>query len=263
MKKEINLQLYIHTQQKFIEDWYENPQKTWEASHFFNLGSVNKKIAESIEFLPEPYLGNPLGSTGVFLNYNPGPVIKCKQNRLSGDFIIENKAVKDYSKFAVTNKYMFDTKGFWGTRRNFLSRLSNFPIEQTSFFALEICPWHSSSFRLSHKDLELSLDYIQKEVLTIAETVAAKSHFKTIFTVGKNYYDVFKLLEFKLVKEINESHNIINWPIKPNGSKVKRSISIWESSTDGMYFNTYAPGSNRISSKQFDQIILEELNLKK
>ena len=261
MPKEKILSNYIESQETFIKEWYENPKSTWEKSHFFNLKSVNKSISEYINFLPEPYLGNPFQSTAVFLNYNPGPVIDCLQERKFGYFFTKNKAAENYQNFALNNKYMTDKKGFWGMKRSFIARLSDIPFEETSFFALEICPWHSNSFRLDQKDLQKSLDYIQNEVLTIAESAAMNSYFKTIFTVGKNFYDVFNMLGFELLKEISERDEIANWPKNTNGQKTIRTLSKWRSKTNGVYFNTFSPGSNKISSKEFDKIILEELNI--
>jgi hypothetical protein len=254
-KKEIDF--YRQKQENFIKEWYKDPRKVWEKSHFYNLKSINKSLEKFIDFLPEPYIGNPNNPTAVFLNYNPGPVIECFQHRKDGRFIHKNKAHLNYSDFAKNNDYLIDNKGFWGTRRTFLSRLSNIPFEETSFFALEICPWHSDTFKLSKKDLDVTLNYLQNNVLNIAEAVASTSHFKSIFSVGKKYYDVFKTLDFKLISEINENNNLVNWPTNYNRVKTKRSISVWESKTNGIYLNTYAPGSNKISSKEFDNIILD------
>jgi hypothetical protein len=81
-------------------------------------------------------------------------------------------------------------------------------------FALEICPWHSDRFKLSHKDLVQAQTYIEENVLKIAEAAAQKCKYQTIFSVGKDYYNVFKLLDFELIKEVNKESVIIDWPLR-------------------------------------------------
>lgn len=248
---------FLKTQQKFIIDWNDSTQKQWEVSHFSKLKSVRRKIEPYVDFLPEPYLGDPFNAKAVFLNYNPGPVIVDCQNKTIGSFIKDFNAVENYKNFAINTPYYTHKSGFWADRMKFLSRLTNSSFEESKIFALEICPWHSSSFKLSESDLKNSKKYFQENVLNIAEVVAQNSSVKTIFSVGKDYYNLFKLLGFKLVKEIDQTTKDKRWPVKKDGTKVNRSISIWKSNTNGVYFNTWAPGSNRISSKEFDNIILD------
>ena len=249
---------FIKSQQNFIENWAKSPDKEWENSIFSKLKSVNSKIVPYLEYLPEPYLGDPFNTDAVFLNYNPGPVFQDDtQHRIKGIFVKDYKAIESYEYFAINTPYFKHNSGFWADRKKFLSRLINKPFIESKIFALEICPFHSSSFKLSHSDLSKSKLYIQNNVLNIAEAVASQSSIKTIISVGKDYYNLFKLLEFRLVKEIDQTTVATKWPLKNGGDKINRTISLWESPTGGIYFNTWAPGSNKISSKEFDQIILE------
>jgi hypothetical protein len=255
------IESFIKSQQKFIEDWAKSPQKEWENSIFSKLKSVNSKIEPFLEYLPEPYLGDPFNADAVFLSYNPGPVfLDDTQHRTKGVFIKDFKAIETYHYFAINTPYFIHTSGFWADRKKFLSRLMNKPFQETKIFALEICPFHSSSFKLSQSDLLKSKLYIQKNVLNIAESVANQSPIKTIISVGKDYYNLFNLLEFQLVKEINQSLTEKNWPLKNGKIKINRSISLWKSPSGGIYFNTWAPGSNKMSSRDFDIIIKNIMN---
>jgi hypothetical protein len=212
-----------------------------------------------LDYLPEPYLGNPYNSDGVFLNYNPGPIMELEQHKVSGIFIYDYNAINDYQNFAINTPYFNAKKGFWFDRQYFLSRLLNKSFEATSLFALEICPFHSSSFKLSSIDIVTASSYIENNVLKIAEEVAKQSTFKTIISVGKDYYNLFNLLNYKLIKEINQTTSIDNWPKNKLGTKINRSMSLWQSPSGGIYFNTWAPGSNKISSKEFDIIINNQI----
>ena len=255
------IESFINSQQNFIENWAKSPQEEWENSIFSKLKSVNSKIEPFLEYLPEPYLGDPFNTDAVFLNYNPGPVfLDNTQHRLEGSFVKEYKAIKEYKYFAINTPYFKHKSGFWADRKKFLSRLINKPFSEVKLFALEICPFHSSSFKLSYTDLLISKLYIQDNVLKIAEVAAQQSSIKTIISVGKDYYNLFQLLDFKLVKEINQTSNGVNWPIKKDANKINRSISLWKSPSGGIYFNTWAPGSNKISSKEFDDIIKNIIN---
>jgi hypothetical protein len=252
---------FLELQQAFIENWAKSPEKEFEKSIFSTLKSVNSKIKPFLDYLPEPYLGHPYKSDGVFLNYNPGPVFKDdSQHRNNGLFVEKYKGIDVYNYFAINTPYFEETSGFWADRKRFLSRLLNKSIENTSLFALEICPFHSSSFKLSAKDIVTASSYIENNVLKIAEEVAKHTTLKTIITVGKDYYHLFNFLNYKLIGEIDQTTSIDNWPKNKLGTKINRSISLWQSPSGGMYFNTWAPGSNKISSKEFDSIINKQIN---
>ena len=246
---------YLEHQQNFIENWANSPEKEWEKSIFSKLKSVNSKIEPFLDYLPEPYLGNPFNADAVFLNYNPGPVMELEQHKVNGIFVTDYKAIKDFNHFALNTPYFNGKKGFWADRQKFLSRLLNKPYDTTTFFALEICPFHSSSFKLSPSDIKVASEYIENNVLKIAEEVAKQTTLESIISVGKDYYHLFNLLNYELRKEVDQTSNIESWPTNKFGIKVNRNISLWKSPSGGIYVNTWAPGSNKISSKEFDNII--------
>ncbi len=250
---------FLKSQQVFIENWANSPDKEFEKSIFSKLKSVKNKITPFLDYLPEPYLGNPYKADGVFLNYNPGPILELEQHKVNGIFINDYNAINDYQHFAINTPYFNGKKGFWFDRQFFLSRFLNKPFEDTTLFALEICPFHSSSFKLSASDILTASSYIENNVLKIAEEVAKHSTLKIIISVGKDYYHLFKLLNYKLIKEIDQSSTTDNWPKNKMGAKINRSISLWQSPSGGLYLNTWAPGSNRISSKEFDIIINNQI----
>tara|TARA_B100000963_G_scaffold285603_1_gene254570 strand:+ start:678 stop:1466 length:789 start_codon:yes stop_codon:yes gene_type:complete len=251
-----NIDNFINAQQEFIERWAKSPQKTWSNSPFYQLNSIKKRISPYIEYLPEPYLGNPKNSTAVFLNYNPGPPIPIAQDRLTGTFIKKLNAVENYHYYAENTSYFTEESGFWAEKKKFLGRLFKIPFNEIKIFALEICPWHSDKFKLSFSDLSKIKTHVEENTLKIAEIVAKNSKYQTIFSVGKDYYNLFALLGFKLIDDINKESNIKNWPCKKDDVKINRNFSIWESKTGGIYFNTWAPGGNKVSSNAFDEIIL-------
>jgi hypothetical protein len=255
-KKQMSIiQNYIKQQNAFIKNWHVDHNSVWEESVFSSLNSVREKIRPFIEYLPEPYVGNPLESNAVFLSYNPGPVIDHYQHKTTGTFVRNYNAVNDYHKFASDIIYFRDGNTFWKPRLNMTSRLTGIPEERVRIFGIEICPWHSFGFNMSSNDLQIAADHIHEHVLQVAEAVIEQSTIKVIISVGKNYYHLFQILGFEKVHETDNNSNEINWPLKPNGVKVIRNFSVWKSTNNVVYLNTFSPGSNKAPSFHFDGIL--------
>lgn len=209
-----------------------------------------------MEYLPEPYIGCIRNPKAVFLNYNPGPVLTGLQERRGGQFIDELKAIDSYENFARKVPY-FEAKGrsFWYPRKRFAARLLGINDDHFNILGLELCPWHSNSFKLTSSEIAKLQSYLFHEVLQVAELAAKNAELSTIISVGKNYYDLFLALGLKQIKESNP--NIEHWPRSYNGNPVTRSFSLWESNSGARYLNTYAQGGNTMPSPAFDQIIKE------
>ncbi|MFZ6666314.1 hypothetical protein [Peijinzhouia sedimentorum] len=253
---------FIQVKQQFINDWAKNPNYVFEESVFSRSESLKRQLIPYINYLPEPYIGCIKNPSAVFLNYNPGPVLEGLQEREIGKFIINYDAVESYVDFARTVPY-FEPKGrsFWYPRKRFVARLLGKENDDFHILGLEICPWHSQSFKLTNSELESLKEYVMKEVLPVAEAVAKNAPLSTIFSVGKSYYDLFRLLDFKKVKEFKAGTNIIKWPKNAHGKPVARSFSLWESKSGFQYFNTYAQGGNTMSSQEFNEIIKHLLGI--
>jgi hypothetical protein len=262
MKDEHKLKIdqFIQQHNEFIKDWYLNPSEVWKVSHYNNLTSVRRNLEPYIDYLPEPYIGDPFASDTVFLSYNPGPVIHRYQHRVEGDFVKRDKAHDSYSSFAKDIIYFRDGNTFWKPRINMAAKLTGKDEKETRIFGIEICPWHSSGFMLSNRDIEASAAYINDNVLTAAEAVSHHSTNKAIISVGKNYYHLFNTLGLKKLLEIDNNSSVESWPTKKNGEKVIRNISLWQSPSKAIYLNTFSPGSNKVPSNQFLGIIKKILS---
>jgi len=259
--EEFNFETFKNKTQGFINRWYEDPELEWSNHTFSKLGKISETLEPWTNFLPEPYLGDFCKNSAVVLNYNPGGVIPEVQNKVNGKFIHENDAVGNYNKFAKSIYYFQQDSGFWYNWKKFLRGLSPSLENDLNPFAIEICPWHSPSFKLSENNIKDIRLYLEETVLLPAEAASMNSRLKIIFSIGKDYYNLFHYLNFKKTDELHQTKNEGNWPRKNNGQLVDRTISLWKSDNGIVYFNSFAPGGNKPPSKDFYEIIKEFINI--
>lgn len=254
---------YIESTNKDINKWMSNPETAWEQSIFNGLGSISRRLTnEDILSLPEPYVGDPLNCSAVFLNYNPGPILKDLQS-MQGIFVKDLGAGKDYYNFSLDHPYFRETIpgytgkpiNWWKNRNKFVRRIFDYDFGRNAL-GLEICPWHSSSFSISCGDLIQIKEYLKERVIDIAIASGEISENKCVLTVGKSYVTLMRLLDFQLLKDQNaDSNDFDTWPKNKSGL-ISRSFSVWKApNSDVQFFNTYAPGSNNLPGKHFDHII--------
>ena len=166
--------------------------------------------------------------------------------------------------------------------------------EKLKPFAIEICPWGSKSWlglgikkeSKELKNLNIStiffLKYLNNFVFDVIEKAIDNSKLKIILSVGKAYYDIFehkesgfckiiectksqnsKAWDLKLDKDEEIKTELNNvffkeaWPKKKENNEdlryVNRSFSFWEKN-GVIYFNSWAPASNKPPGKEFKKI---------
>lgn len=177
---------------------------------------------------------------------------------------------------------------------NFFKEKLSKDSEPTKPFAIEICPWGSKSWlglgikteSKKLKNLEISanlfLKYLNNFVFNVIEKAIQNSKLKMVLSVGKEYYDIFqhkqsgfqkiiectkwqnsKAWDLKLYKdeeikaELNKAFFENVWPKKEENNEnlryVNRSFSFWKKN-GVVYFNSWAPSSNKPPGKNFKEV---------
>ncbi len=237
-----------------IREWHNNPQKYFENDLFYQSYSGKNRTKIEVLGLPEPYLGDIFGRcSAVILSLNPGQLLKGdEQLHPNGKFILDG-AVDNYREWAKKWYYINESKNkFWENKVEWINRR----IEETTLlpFGIELIPYHSTGWGRINKNQSV-IELVEKKILLLAEEKAKESLFKSIIAIGKDYYEIFKALDYKLICEISQSNlmdEIIElWPRKKDGSLINRTYSVWESDRGATYLQIYAPGSNKAPSKDF------------
>ncbi|MBD1397678.1 hypothetical protein H9Q13_10925 [Pontibacter sp. JH31] len=259
----------------YVQNWAKDPEGQFNSEE--NLFKDLRHIDFDPLALPEPYFGDPDRNSAVILNYNPGPVMAELQHYPSGSFMLRGKAHEDYHAFAKPFPYLADYRNnpggaWWLRRKEWVDGLSSHVTHiakpgQPGLlpFALEICPWHSKSFKLRPNDIEPLREYMTNYVLGPAEEIAKNSLLPFIISVGKDCQDLFQVLGFTLelsVSPLNFSQFGIQHPMAGN-KPVMRHYSIWRSHQGGIYLNTYSQGSNSNPSAAFTEVerfIVDKIN---
>lgn len=237
---------------------------------FYSPASPDHQLID--DALPEPYLGDPYNSGYVCLNLNPGKYIEALQHPIKGKFNQEGNALDSFRAFAMefpylTEKYKSpnvsskDNGGhkWWKQRHSYYKRLLN-NSSISNPFALEICPWRSSRFG-SLRRTESFFKYFTTNILDIASIAAINSENSTVFSIGSIYHYMFQELSnstrFNQIKYISsQDQQGFSFPKRKDGKTVQRHLSLWKDEEYKIYyFNTYAPGSNKPASQEFDDII--------
>jgi hypothetical protein len=259
----------------FVQKWAKDPEGQFNSEE--NIFKELRHIAFDPLALPEPYFGDPDRNSAVILNYNPGPVMAEFQLYPSGSFLIKGKAHEDYHAFAQPFPYLAEYRSnpggaWWLRRKEWIDSLSSHvshiaqPGQPALIpFALEICPWHSKSFKLRPNDIETLREYMTNYVLGPAEEIAKNSLLPFIISVGKDYQDLFQVLGFTMELSVNPnnfSQYGILYPLAGN-KPVMRHYSVWRSHEGGIYLNTYSQGSNSNPSAAFTEVerfIVDKIN---
>lgn len=233
----MNLKEWILRWDEKIYEWSKNPKEYFENDEIYSKYSKGKDSDELlINVLPEPYLGDVNSNcSGIVLSINPGAPMNNGEQLLPEGKFIKDGAAEKYSQWAKDWVYLKDYRNtFWSTRKEWIDRI----IEEKDLlpFGLEFIPYHSKSWGSLKKD-ENIYNYINENVLNIAEQMVDKSIFKMIICIGKDYEDTFNFFNFEKVIEVNNINYDdfdIKWP-KNNDKAIGRSYIVWKSNK-GYYY---------------------------
>jgi hypothetical protein len=258
------LENWINNWNVAIQDWNKSPEEFFRNDIFSTIYSGKDAFALLPESLPEPYFGNPYKNSAVILNLNPGPVREELQNRLTGTFITQGKAIENYNEFAKGFPYLTNfrnNKGgdWWELRKSWLNRLIKTKTgnQSTLFpFALEICPWHSQSWgklNLAKNETKIYLE----NLFAIAEAINNNSELKVIVSVGKLYCKIFDYLGYRKLIEVNR-YNFrefgLSYPTNKNAVPADRTFSLYESPAGTLIYNTWHTGGNKQPTSEWTEI---------
>lgn len=259
-------------------------------------GTINNQTFDFYKYCPEPYLGNPENCCAVILNLNPGFGVSGEEKSHPDyklqhwDYVKSNST--RYSERALKFDPYLSGEYINSGRKNITKKSKNIPggvfwwygyynnswhegrvgyvngLYKTWFgqqpdklpFALEICPWHSHNFNLSHIFLSQArrkteqndlIQAIKRYVLEPAlEATAGTNVLPFVICIGQAITELSELLGLDEVKECRwneKEHDGCDWPSNNNRS-IRRTYQLYRYNCNGKWrylLNTYAPGSNR------------------
>lgn len=286
---------------------YQNPEKS-------PLYKDESSGFEYYKYLPEAYFGDPENCCAVILNLNPGFGISSKKTETEHpDYKLlhiecseDERLEYDRKRFVpyLAGKFVDDAKRlvrknrkvpggvFWwygtynkqaqkctGGRIDYIHHLYRlyFGKDKTPDrlpLGLEICPWRSYSFSMSHifpdgiptspdDDLVKTInDYVLVPALLATK---GKDTLPFVICIGSVIKELHNVLGLKVVAAWDNT-NWMNsgmfpfWPKRLNDrdevEDVVRTYTLYEK--DGCYLlNTYAPGSNKPPKKETFQVMVE------
>jgi hypothetical protein len=259
---------------QIIRTYNGNFRSNEKVDKFFSgqfYSSLSEKTQLNDNALPEPYLGDPYNCSVVCLNLNPGAYLPEFQNPEEGRFVTLGKAIEGYSEFAKPFPYLIDDYKFkhdeqlngghqwWEKRNEYFNRVFKYKGTKKPF-ALEICPWRSSSFG----NIKLNkgfLEYAEEEIIDVASIVALNSDLNFVYSVGAIFRNLFTKMpgRFEKVQFVNQQNYKqagYEYPLNGQNKPTNREISLWKDKNfDVIYINTTAQGSNKNPSPLFDKII--------
>lgn len=276
---------------KWCENWFNARERnelaiTEEQKNVFLKARGGNNLC--LDELPEPYLGKPSeGVDAVFLNLNPGMAHEDESSKLYScrnttgwlirEFISCKYKYSDYlTKWSPLNPKLrgHDPEvcgvSWWqgndpdcvGGRMNWVRRIyGNNNLCPSRVFALELCPYHSSEWRLNLGDNQMK-DFIVKNVFMPALTAVYENRLPYAIAVGRpidrllaDQY-VQNLLNFRHLTSW-ENNGILEWPQNNHGNPINRTFNLYTFNLFGSNVNilvTYAPGGNTTPAISFSQL---------
>ena len=247
--------------QNFIDAWDDRIDKWMNNQNVLSPLKVSKKL--DINFMPEPYNGNPFYCSIVMINLNPGqgqPYLAWSQqnNPTSCVSLVKNQK---YSGFASHFTFLNPQSPIsspastnWWTRRNaFLNRLF---ASNKNPFAIELCALHSKGtaginfgkYLTALKSVDPNLD--PTNVIDIA---IKNSDAKFGFAIGKPIYEALKSIGYTDI-QIPNPHNVKNAKGNPNA----RQFAVVERN-GAKVLCTWASGGNSCPSAAFNSYISQDI----
>ncbi len=231
----MTLEQIIDTFDDFVRDYHDIEHPFNEM--FYEMMGNNLCYCAT----PEPYLGDPYKSLAVIININPGCV--HRKNLVTGT----------YSEWAKSFPYLHDSENkdgnkFWESRmpwmRHIAEQFTGEKLDELMPFALELCPWHSTSWRNKQITDAVKDEYVKKYVLAMALLAVKNSRAKVILAVGKPVYDALSECGCDPMKEWDEYKEEFNI-----GSNVRKYEMLEYQGIPILC--TWAQGGNKTPSNEF------------
>lgn len=276
MKNQI-LEEFIDHHNQWISAWINDPDSIREQDVYFKH---SPKCSLEFNALPEPYLGDPYKCSAVIININPGgsmskyQSLATRENKLN--FISRFIDGHNYHNFAVSFPYLTLPESecgtdWWTSRNSWINRISGNTNELKRPFAMEICPWHSKSWKGLDFEQEELRNYLEEYVIRPAQEAIKNSNLRIVgLSVGTPITKVLESCGYKRVKlwgwDNTEKKFRFDtpisdkWPQKEDNKPVKRTYTLWRRENSDVYFlNTSAQGGNRAPSINFLEVEKEIL----
>ncbi|MBX4263124.1 hypothetical protein [Clostridium estertheticum] len=265
----MNLTEWTNMWDEKIRKWYENPQEYFDNDDIYKAytGSGDAKL--QVKVIPEPYLGDINSKcSGVVLSLNPAESLPNGEQQWPNGQFVKDVSATNYSEWAKTWYYLKNKNIFWKNRKEWLDRKMSNANESLYPFAIELIPYHSKACgTLSSNENKNLLEYVENNILVVAEEMTKNCALKLVFCFGKPYYDIFRSLNYEIVLKIDsEDHeNFKNeWPIG-NSKPINRTYIIWKSQRGSLYFHTYYSGGFWAPKEEFEEVeklIIKEIEKK-
>lgn len=285
----MNLNQCIDFWEDYLKSWDRNPAglATLEKSrgHYF---ANSKRLSPFIEYLPEPYYGDPDNISFVVIDLNPAlsHFNDCKKlykapgaflydffNSHSSSYIAFNKKFSPFNANSISSigtRMEVPGAKWWQEKRikwinKFVDRfLANKPLvkSHSNPFVFELCPWHSDEW--DDAIVTGMNSFLLNTVFNPAAEAVKKSILPFGFCFGKGIGDLLISLGFKVIYQRDNSNPLSKWPLNNKGNLVNRTYRLLESQNKDVYFlNLYADGTFYAPSKEFienvDPIIIKDI----
>jgi len=263
----MNLTEWTNMWDEKIKKWYENPQEYFNQDEIYKAYTGVGDAELQVKVIPEPYLGDINSKcSGVILSLNPAKVLPNGEQQWPNGKFIKDVSATNYSEWAQTWYYLKNKNAFWKNRKEWLDRKMSNANESLYPFAIELIPYHSKACgKLSSN--ENLLEYVENNILVVAEEMTKKCALKFVFCFGRPYYEIFRNLNYEIVLKIDsEDHENFKeeWPIK-NSKPINRTYIIWKSQRGSLYFHTYYTGGFWSPKEEFEEVeklIIKEIEKK-
>ena len=260
----------------FINDW-DNIVAGW----FHEEIGIQKQYGKlvNMEYLPEPYWGNPNNCSLVIVNYNPGggndrnPHIyrgccDCPKNQTRiVNFVKQTSysnlmlpfpglmSKEEIKKFGLDWFIDYDGYKWWQMKLEWINGLAkNLKVptikDGLKPFAIELCPWHKPQWTIGNSNTLLTYPLrkvVEKYVMNVIHEAIDNSEAKFAIFIGKFHCKFLESFGFSKVPN--------NYEDKPCKSK-ERYYHIYQKQYKGHCHRvivTYAKGSNRHPGKDFEK----------
>lgn len=274
----MDLKSFIQYWNEYLNDWMHDAKQKMtdelKCGHYF----CNSKVLQSnIDYLPEPYYGNPFDSSAVIIDLNPGlsSSFDYRKKRPVGDLFLEVQKLsysdfnEKYSPFLdsslATIGTPFEIPGAKWWRDNRMKWIGSFlkdymkctgtlePHHSNSPFVMELCPWHSKKWTDSIiRGMESHLYNTVFEPACLA--IKSSSFNKFGFCFGKVAGDALLKNSFVVARLWNKEHPVGEWPLNKEKEPTNRTYRLLKREINGEVFyflNLYADGTFHTPSEEF------------
>lgn len=258
--------------QRYIDAWNGLIAKWMNNQNVLTPLKVSKKL--DINFMPEPYNGNPFDCSIVMINLNPGQghCSLCWKNQNTPNTYVNDADINKYNGFALPFPFLTTppstpSSDWWigknrkGGRWAYLKKLLSWKGVQPNNpyknpLAIELCALHSDSiaginfgkYLTALRSVNPDLDPTQ-----IIENAIKNSDAKFGFAVGKPIYEALKSIGYTDI-QIPNHNNVKNAKGNPNA----RQFAMVERN-GAKVLCTWTSGGNSCPSEAFDSYIQQDI----